>query len=73
MEKEYKRYWLTVAPSMKDVKRGVWIQQMFTDENSVYELFQKFTELGLYCCIEIQEVTPIQSAYSHEEFRDYWK
>lgn len=68
-----KRWILTVSPSMKDVKRGVWIQQIFTDEESVYELFEKFTAMGLYCCIETEEVRPILSGFSHNEFRDYWK
>lgn len=58
---------------MKDVKRGVWIQQVFSDTETARELFQKFTDMGLYCCIRTQELTQIASGFSHKEFRDYWK
>lgn len=63
---------LTVSPSMNDVKRGVWIQQMFTDVETAHELYRKFTDMGLYCCIRTQELVQLGSAFSHKEFRDYW-
>lgn len=58
---------------MKDVKRGVWIRQSYTDMETARELYRKFTDMGLHCCIWVRKEEQTHEEYSHKEFEDYWK